>query len=176
MSQASELPARTGPGAPPRSYEPETAARICELLANGDKSLSALLDADRSLPCWRTVCSWEDENPSFEQALARARKAYLKRLSDQALEIADSTEDATSSVSVRSADLRIKTRQWLLAKLMPDTYGDKLDLTSKGEAIAAPSHTIDARIQSIVLTAQRRQLAAGGQVDALPDEARGLLE
>ena len=63
--------------------------------------------------------------------------------------------------------IRIDTRKWLLSKLLPKTYGDKLDVTSGGEALAVPSHQVDARIQSIVMQAQQRAL--------LEDEAQRLL-
>ena len=92
-------------------------------------------------------------------------------MAEDTLSIADGTAD--KPIAVQSAKLRIDTRRWLLSKLLPDTYGDKLDLTSKGEALQAPSHAIDARIQSIVLTAQRRQ---AGEALGLPDEAKNLLE
>ncbi len=65
------------------------------------------------------------------------------------------------------------TRRWYLSKLRHKTFGDKLDVTSGGEALAAPSHQIDARVQSIIMQAQARKRAV---VDGLDDEAQGLLE
>lgn len=66
--------------------------------------------------------------------------------------------------------VRIDARKWAASKFNPSAYGDKLDVTSKGEALAAPSHMVDARVQSIVMQAAMRMAGA------LTDEAQGLLE
>ena len=43
-----------------------------------------------------------------------------------------------------------------MSKLLPRKYGDRIDITSDGECLAAPRHQIDACVQSIVIqTAER---------------------
>ena len=69
--------------------------------------------------------------------------------------------------------LIVDTKKWLLTKLMPKTYGDKFDVTSGGEALAAPAHTIDARIQSIIMQAHARRQA---RLEGLDDNALKLLD
>ena len=71
--------------------------------------------------------------------------------------------------------MRVDTRKWVLSKELHKIYGDKLDVTSGGEALAPPTHQIDARIQSIVMQAQQRALLAGGQ-GSLDGDALKLLE
>lgn len=82
---------------------------------------------------------------------------------------------ADSALGLPSADVQaIKNmcdaRKWAASKFNPSAYGDKLDVTSKGEALAAPSHMVDARVQSIVMQAAMRMAAE------LTDEAQSLLE
>jgi hypothetical protein len=53
--------------------------------------------------------------------------------------------DGPLGVTVKTADalghrrLLIDTIKWRLAKERPEKYGDKLDVTSKGEALAVPA-------------------------------------
>ena len=67
------------------------------------------------------------------------------------------------------------TRKWLLSKLKADVYGDRLDLTSKGAPLAAPSHQVDARVQSIVMQAAMRMEASLSKAPQLPSNVEDLL-
>ena len=40
---------------------------------------------------------------------------------------------------VNRSRLRVDTRKWLLSKLIPKKYGDKIDVTSGGERIQPPA-------------------------------------
>ena len=55
------------------------------------------------------------------------------------LEIADnSKKDETPFVGINHVHrdkLRTDVRKWMLSKMVPKKYGDKLDLTSEGEKI-----------------------------------------
>ncbi|MDQ3023905.1 MAG: hypothetical protein M3R04_05925 [bacterium] len=82
-------------------------------------------------------------------------------------DIVDLSNDET--LDPNDKRIRIDTRKWLLSKLIPRTYGDKLDVTSDGQALAVPSHQVDARIQSIIMQAQLRKVS-----DALPLSAEAL--
>ena len=53
-----------------------------------------------------------------------------------------------------------------------EEYGERLDVTSSGEKLPVPAHEIDARIQSIIMQAAARRVAAIN----VPQEAQGLLE
>lgn len=170
MSEALELSARVGR---PTTYTEEISEALCEEIASTSEGLEAICARRADFPAWRTVYQWIAKNPSFAQRYDRAREAQARLYVEEITPIADDTADASNPVVVQSAKLRIETRRWLASKLLADVYGDKLDLTSKGEKLEAPSHAIDARIQSIVLTAQRRQ---AGDADGLDPVARGLLE
>lgn len=89
--------------------------------------------------------------------------------------MADDIIDISRDESLDPGDKRIQvdTLKWILSKLIPKTYGDKLDVTSDGAALAAPAHQIDARVQSIIMQAQQRKLKGQG---TLTDEAMALLE
>ena len=65
---------------------------------------------------------------------AKARDAMLEKMADDTLDIADqdpamTAEGKLDGVSVAHARLRVDTRKWLLSKLAPKKYGDKLELS-----------------------------------------------
>ena len=156
----------------PSTYSEEMAERICHAIATTADSLATICEAE-GFPHWQTVYAWREREPLFAEAYTRARNARLEMMAEELLPLAESTIGKNSN-EIQSAKLRVDTRKWLLSKLVPATYGDRIDVTSKGEKLEAPSHTIDARIQSIVLTAQRRQASVDSE--ELDERARGLLE
>jgi transposase-like protein len=88
-----------------------------------------------------TVLKWEDADPEFAQQYARARATGYKLLADEIIEIADdSSGDVIQTESGPKADsefaarsrLRVDTRKWMLSKMLPKVYGDKLDLNHSG--------------------------------------------
>lgn len=83
-----------------------------------------------------------------ERRYARAKERQADYIAANMLEIADDASNdfmtivkgdieyqkENKEVTNRSR-LRIDTRKWLLSKLLPKKYGDKLDLTTNGEKI-----------------------------------------
>lgn len=79
--------------------------------------------------------------------------------------------------AVQRAKLRVDSRKWLLSKLAPSRFGDRIDVTSGGEKLAASPQHIDARVQSIVMQAAAR-MAKSQELEGwaeLSDEAKSLL-
>lgn len=73
---------------------------------------------------------------------ARATQIRADFMFDQIDEIADHTEEDhtpfTGGNVVQRDKLKIDAIKWKLAKMQPKKYGDKIDVTSDGAAIAAP--------------------------------------
>jgi len=152
----------------PTTYTTEIGLRICEAVVASGHGLKRTLEEDPELPTYWQVIQWERSNIDLKQALACARDYRLDAMGDELVDIGD--DDTLDPADRR---IRVDTRKWMLSKLRHKTYGDKLDVTSGGEALAAPSHQIDARVQSIIMQAQARKRAV---VDGLDDEAQSLLE
>lgn len=129
----------------PSTFTQETADAICARLAEGE-SLRAICRGD-GMPDPSTVLRWADdkENEAFAQQYARARAVGYQLLGDEIVQIADEAEyesvpgqdgesrevrfDATAVARNR---LRVDTRKWMLSKMLPKVYGDKLDLNHAG--------------------------------------------
>jgi hypothetical protein len=120
-------------------YGPETEARIIEALAEG-KSLRAVC-SEPDMPKCQTVLEWleKPERSLFAEQYARAREVGYKLLADEILAISDDGSNdtytdengviRTNQEVVARSKLRVESRKWLLSKMLPKIYGDKLDLS-----------------------------------------------
>jgi hypothetical protein len=114
---------------------------ICELIINGKSLRYALKEIN--LPA-KTFFVWLRENDELSKQYARATDERAELMFEDMFDIADdSTSDYIetdngkqfNSEHLQRSKLRVDTRKWALSKLMPKKYGDKLDITSKDEAI-----------------------------------------
>jgi hypothetical protein len=115
----------------PTLYTPELADVICSRLADGE-SLRAIC-RDDGLPDERTVRGWaRDADHVFFPQYARAREIAYHAMADDLLEIADDSTgdlDADGKVNadhIARSRLRVDTRKWMLSKMLPKVYGDKI--------------------------------------------------
>jgi hypothetical protein len=119
------------------------AADICALVAEG-KSLRFICQEEK-MPSRETVRTWLRDNPAFSGQYARAYEEYAEGVFEEMLEIADDarndyvereTKKGTFVVlddeAVSRSRLRVDTRKWMLARLAPKKYGDKLDVNHGG--------------------------------------------
>lgn len=123
----------------PIVYSDKVASLICEQMGEGT-SLSAILRADDSLPARSTIYKWIDQNyEGFADKYAIARERQAHALADQLLEIADTPErgvtittEPDGSQKIVEGDminhrrLRYDARKWLISKILPKTYGEKV--------------------------------------------------
>lgn len=86
------------------------------------------------------------DDSKLSEQYARAKSTGLELLAEQLLEISDTPLEGTETtikadggVEVKTGDmlghrkLQIDTRKWLLSKLLPKKYGDKVDLNHAGK-------------------------------------------
>ncbi len=150
-------------------FSSESADTVCEAIASSTMGLRSLCAHREDLPPWQTVMGWLSRYPNFQEQYARAKQRQMELIAEDILEICDAPAD--DSTQVQRAKLQVETRKWLMSKLAPKKYGDRLDLTSSGETLPVPSHQIDARIQSIIMQARMRHEATSD----VPSEVQKLL-
>lgn len=102
--------------------------RICKSLAEKDSSFP---------PC-RTIRRWIEESEAFAAQYAHAKQNQLHILADEIIEISDDdsqdeifTDEGKRMLNaefVQRSKLRVDSRKWVLSKLMPKVYGDKLEI------------------------------------------------
>lgn len=96
-----------------------------------------------------------DDSPALAERYAQARGALLDAMVDQILTLADAPvptldNGATDPGMVRQRQLQIDARRWVLSKLAPSKYGDRLDvqvsdtrISISGALAAAQSRLVD---------------------------------
>lgn len=131
----------------PTIFTKELGDKICEDLALGISMRS--VTKEDWCPSMATIFRWIRENKEFQEQYARAKEESTDAMSEDLLDIADdSTNDFVDIVredgstftkadqeNIQRARLRVDTRKWLMSKMKPKKYGDKMDVTSDGKAI-----------------------------------------
>lgn|SRR5574343_1154267 len=116
------------------TYKPEIAERICNELMAG-KSLHAICQAE-DMPAESTVWQWvQEDRDAFAGKYARARAIQAERFADELIQLADKASDSETAQVQR---LKIDTRKWVISKILPKKYGDKVEVEQTGEV----KHTI----------------------------------
>jgi hypothetical protein len=130
----------------PSSFTEEQAEEICRRLADGESLRHICLLAH--MPSKTTILRWLDEIPSFRTQYAHAREKQADAFLDQIQEIAhDGRNDweiqeaertgqdriVLHAEHVQRSRLRVDTLKWVMSKLAPKKYGDKLDIEHSGK-------------------------------------------
>ena len=92
-----------------------------------------------------TFFDWIDKEQRFADLYTRARQQGIEARFESIEEDyneepqRDPETGKIDSAWVQLQRLKIDSKKWELSKLAPKKYGDKIDVTSKGESIQAPS-------------------------------------
>lgn len=125
-----KTPAKVGR---PSDYSETIAALICERVATSTLGLNKLCALHDDLPVKSTVNLWRYKYPEFSTQYAQAKLMQADLLAEECLEIADDDSNDTiinpdgfevcNTEFIARSRLRIDTRKWLAAKLLPKQYG-----------------------------------------------------
>jgi hypothetical protein len=128
----------------PTGYTQDLADSICERLATGESMRS--VSTDKDMPAMSTLFKWLREHEEFSQQYARAKQESADAMAEDILAISDDGENdwalktygnteswITNGEALQRSKLRVDTRKWLMAKMKPKKYGDKLDIKSESE-------------------------------------------
>lgn len=130
----------------PMEYTQEKGDEICADLAMGMSLRSVCLKDNR--PAISTVFRWLRTYPEFRKQYEEAKQESADAMAEEVLDIADDgTNDfilkdngegtTVNSEHIQRSRLRVDTRKWLMAKMKPKKYGDKLDVVSDGEKLSS---------------------------------------
>lgn len=81
-----------------------------------------------------TFIGWVNVDPELADKYTRAREDLIERMAQEVLELSDSDvglqpDGKKDWAAVQKHKLQVDTRKWLLSKLAPKKFGDKLELT-----------------------------------------------
>jgi len=133
----------------PSSYTPELASKICEAIASG-KSMRTVA-ALEGMPSIASMFNWLRDHKDFLEQYTRATEERSEAMAEEILDIADdgsndfmTIEKGNKEYTVENKEvtnrsrLRVDTRKWLMAKMKPKKYGEKIDMTTDGKPLPAP--------------------------------------
>ena len=130
----------------------ELAELVPEFMADGLSMRQSCIKAGLTA---QTFLRAVDASPGLAERYAQARGALLDAMVDQILTLADAPvplldNGATDPGLVRQRQLQIDARRWVLSKLAPNKYGDRLDvsvsdsrISISGALAAAQSRLVD---------------------------------
>ena len=121
----------------PSDYSEDFADLICSKIANGQGLVK--ICKEEGMPARSTVMLWLFKNKEFSDKYTQARESQADYYFEEMLEIADGDEgdmlldkdgNPTGKVNhenINRSRLRVDTRKWIVARLAPKKYGDKID-------------------------------------------------
>lgn len=119
----------------PTIYTLKLAKQVCKALAISTHGLRKVCQNNPNFPCADTILMWRLENKEFSALYDNAKQHQIEALADDMLDIADDAindyrqdkdgNDVIDSEHIQRSRVRIDTRKWLCAKLMPKKYGDR---------------------------------------------------
>ena len=133
----------------PTDYTDELAAKFCALISIGYSLRTACKEED--MPAPTTIYVWLRQHKEFSEQYAQACEERTEAMAEDILDIADDgTNDymmitkgdqefeVVNNEVLQRSRLRIDTRKWLMSKVKPRKFGDKLDVTSDGKPLPTP--------------------------------------
>jgi len=138
----------------PTVYSPAYTSEILSRLAEGETLRQVC--RDKHLPSEATVRMWvlDDMPRGFAAQYTRARMLGYLGMADELVELSDDTsrdwkkgedddEPVFNGEAVARSRLRIDTRKWILAKMLPKVFGDKLQHEHSGEVTVRHENMLD---------------------------------
>jgi len=116
------------------------------------------------MPSQTTVFRWLRDQADFREQYARARDDQAEAIFDEMLEIADDgrrdyTVDEEGRMLVdhdhiQRAKLRVDSRKWVLGKLKPKKYGERIEHELSGSVNQQTDAQLDSRIALLLAKTQ----------------------
>jgi hypothetical protein len=118
----------------PTIYTEELGQKICKVVATHSLGLQKLCSMFQWMPDKTTINEWRWSIDSFSTQYTKAKIAQSELMAEDCIDIADDTsQDVTynklgdeicNTEFVNRSRLRVDTRKWIAAKLLPKIYGD----------------------------------------------------
>ena len=102
-------------------------------------------------PALMTVLQWQREKPDFHSLLMRAREAQAETWFDDMRNTSITAEED----GVRSAQLKINTMQWMMARMYPKKFSERVlaELAKQPE----PVKEVEPEVDTAFLTFEERE-------------------
>ena len=119
----------------PTTYNEEIASLICARMADGESLRS--ICRDDAMPALSTVFLWVSKHSEFSEQYKLAMASRADAMFEDMIEIADDGrndyivsgdgDERFNTEHVQRSRLRLDTRKWMLSKMLPKKYGEKIE-------------------------------------------------
>ena len=125
----------------------EICAKVLEGMRGGMSAFKATAAAGVSNS---TFATWVTEDAELAENYARAREDMIERMAQEVLDLSDKEVPETGDgrkdwQAIQKHKLQVDTRKWLLSKLAPRKYGEKLEVSGD------PANPLVQRIERVVV-------------------------
>ncbi len=124
-------------------------SEIIERISEGESVRSILNKNRENLPSNRLFLQWVSENEELSKQYEYAMELRSHLLFDEIIEIADDDQndyieqtlpsgdiiEKVNSEHIQRSRLRVDARKWVLSKMNPKKYGEKLDLDMNSKQV-----------------------------------------
>lgn len=134
----------------PSSYTDKVGKYICQEIMKG-RTITSICKKE-GMPCLPTVFNWLNKlnnayNEDFLKSYSQAREVQAEVMADEIKDIADNGENDTYVAvnpktgkkelrinydHIKRSALRVDSRKWLAAHLLPRKFSDRMELTGAG--------------------------------------------
>lgn len=113
---------------------------ICQIVLQGMREgLSCFKACQKAGVPNSTFMRWLDADAKLAERYAHAREDLIERIASEILELSDEEVPETGDgkrdwQAIQQRKLQVDSRKWLLSKLAPKRYGEKLELSGDPES------------------------------------------
>lgn len=158
-------------GGRPTTYTKELADSICAELSTG-KSLRSIVSSG-DMPAMSTVFKWLREIKEFSEQYEIAKQESADAMGEELLYIADTpvmgeirTIKPDGTIEIKQDEmlghrrLQVDSRKWLMSKMKPKKYGDRLDLTGETTVTHKYEDMTDEQLEAAIKARKDRLLTS----------------
>ena len=151
----------------PTKYSQALVDKVCDGIIEGNSMRTVCKPDD--MPAPSTIFLWLRTHKEFSEQYARACEERTEAMSEDILDIADDgtndwvtvdTENGSyeklNGEALQRSRLRVDTRKWLMSKMKPKKYGDKLDLSSESTVVHTYEDLTDEQLEAAIKARENR--------------------
>ena len=119
-------------------YKDQIFEEILERYCNEDNDLVSIIQSDSRFPSFISFYKWIDKNPEYRTAYEDTQKLKAHYLFTKLLTVSEgrAAEGSKDTLTAVSRDRLIcDTIKFAIAKVLPKTYGERIDITSDGKPL-----------------------------------------
>lgn len=131
-----------------KPFSPERAAIANKVFDGMRGGLTAYKACENAGVSHSAFVQWTYVDEDMAKAYAHAREDLVERMANEVMEISDADVEYMPDgkkdwAAIQKHKLQVDTRKWLLSKLAPKKYGDKVTLAGDEDSPVAIAHTFE---------------------------------